>query len=175
MIEIEAADNLIRIESISRALPGEITALFNSSADMRYATGSDYTADTANKQGDPECRKRKDNEFMSGIYLSGTGAARHEIVGIISGTIAGKNVWIRQLAIHPSLRRRGLGTRSAALTLQYARDRYRTELAFLSVVEDNIAGFSFWKNLGFTQAKRIRKELFGDKRPYSIAIMQKRL
>lgn len=181
MIEIEAADNLIRIRPLSVICRDEITALYSNSVEMRYATGADFIV-TAGDKADAVVRSAtviqsdvKDNEFVSGIYLSGAAAGRNNLAGIISGTILGKTLWIRQLAVHPGCRRCGLGTRSAGLVLQYARERYQAELAYLSVVEDNAAGLGFWSRLGFTRTKRISKVLSGDEKPYWIVIMHKKL
>lgn len=175
LIEIEAADNLIRTGPLSDIRNVEIAALYNSSVEMRYATGADFIV-TDGDTADAIVRSAgKDNEFVSGIFLSGAVADQNKLIGIISGTLMGKTLWIRQLVIHPDYRRQGLGTRSVGLILKYARERFRTELAYLSVVEDNTAGFGFWSKLGFTRTKRINKLLFGDEKPYWIAIMKKKL
>lgn len=175
MIEIKAADNVVRIKPISDTCYGEIAALYNSSRDMRYATGAGFAVAAEDMADNIERACRAGNEFISGIHLSGIDAAHRNIVGIISGAFNEKTLWIRQLAIHPSYRRKGLGTRSAGLVFQYARERYHTKLACISVVEDNEGGLAFWTKMGFLQTKRITKELFGDKRQYGISIMQRKL
>lgn len=181
MIEIEVADNLISIRPLSVIRNDEINALYSNSVEMRYATGADFhvaagdKAGAVNQQAAVVLPAVKDNEFISGIYLSGAAAGRNKLAGIISGTILGRTLWIRQLAVHPGCRKRGLGTRSAELVLKYARERYQAEVAYLSVVEDNAAGLGFWSKLGFTRIKRISKVLSGDEKPYWIVIMQKML
>ncbi len=175
LIEIEAADNLIIISPLSVIRRDEITALYCNSVEMRYATGADFIVTARDKAIGIVQPPAKDNEFVSGIYLSGAAASQNKFAGIISGTIMGKTLWIRQLAVHPGCRRQGLGTRSAGLVLQYAGERYRAELAYLTVVEENAAGLEFWSKLGFTRTKRLSKVLSGDDKPYWIVIMQKKL
>lgn len=175
MIEIEAADNLIKIMPLSVIRHDEVTALYSNSVEMRYAAGDGFIDTAGGKACGVVMPTAKDNEFVSGIYLSGAATGQNEFAGIISGTILGKTLWIRQLAVHPSFRRRGLGTRSAGLVLQYAGEMYRAELAYLSVVEDNAAGLGFWSKLGFTRTRRISKVLSDDEKPYWIVIMQKKL
>ncbi len=175
MIELETADGTLRIRPIKDTCNDEIAALYNSNADMRYATGAGCSVTTEDTADAIERLSRSGNEFISGIYISGAVAGQNKFIGIVSGTLMGKTLWIRQLAIHPGYRRQGLGTRAAGLILQYARERYNTEQAFLSVVEDNAAGLKFWSKLGFTLIKRINKVLFDYERPYWIVIMQKKL
>lgn len=174
MIEIEASDNLIRIGPLRGIRSVEIAALYKSGTEMRYAAGDGFiaaAADTAEPFASSVCR---DNEFVSGIYLCDA-AGSDKFAGIISGTLMDKTIWIRQLAIHPVCRRKGLGTKSAGLVLRCARESFGAEISCLSVVEENTGGYGFWKILGFTPIKRLNKVFAGDERPYSIVIMQKRL
>lgn len=68
--------------------------------------------------------------------------------GVVMGTYDGRRGWILRLAVHPSRRRRGIGSRLVA-ELESRFRRLGCPRINLLVMPDNDDGLRFWRTLGY--------------------------
>lgn len=179
MIEIKAAGNGILLKTLERSKLAAVAELYNCSRDIRYATG--IKDSVSYMEIDKRLFKTENNkfEFLTGIYIQNSNLTeagiKTQLTGLISGVMRNKTVWIKTIAVLPEYRRKGIGSRSANLLLQYFKTGFGVSEAFLSVIRENSAGVLFWLNQGFSQIFRFRKKLFDMEKQYEVIIMQKRL
>ncbi|MEN6316097.1 MAG: GNAT family N-acetyltransferase [Clostridiaceae bacterium] len=179
MIEIRTSGNGILLRTLERSKLAAVAELYNCSRDIWYATGitdSVSCMDIDERLFHPKTDK---NEFMTGIYLQNpnlTASGRQfHLAGLISGFIQNKTIWIKIIAILPQYRRKGIGSRSAKLLLDYFKAEYGAVEVFLSVIKENNTGMLFWLDQGFSESVRFNKKLFGREKRYEVIIMQKKL
>jgi len=179
MIEIRTSGNGILLRTLERSKLAAVAELYNCSRDIWYATGitdSVSCMDIDERLFNPETDK---NEFMTGIYLQNPNLTASDrqihLAGLISGFIQNKTIWIKIIAILPQYRRKGIGSRSAKLLLDYFKAGYGAVEVFLSVIKENSTGMLFWLDQGFSESVRFSKKLFGREKRYEVIIMQKKL
>ena len=179
MIEIKTSGNGILLKTLERSKLAAVTELYNCGRDIRYATGvTDHVScmELDERLFNPET---DENGFMTGIYVQSPYLAapdrQIQPVGLISGSLQSKTIWIKLIAILPQYRRKGVGSRSARLLLHHFKARYGASEAFLSVIGENRAGMLFWLDQGFSESVRFSKKLFGAEKQYEVIIMQKKL
>lgn len=177
-MDISTGDDVVALIPFNESFLKEAVLLYNSS-DMCFATGF---ADKVSEARlalmlDQVCSQ--ENEFVSCIFIksdSGTAdVSGKQLVGIVSGVLQGNELWIKLLAILPSFRNAGIGTRSIGLIIGHFAKSFNAINVFVSVVEDNKGGLRFWTRQGFSVTGVLNKELFGENRKYKVAIMNKRL
>lgn len=179
MIEMKAGDHVITLKPLDQSRLVTATKLYNCSDDIRYATGIVSPVSCFELAEMLERIQESKNEFLAGIYIADayleTFDCQAQLAGVVSGILQGKTLWIKLMAILPQLRRRGIGSRSSGLLLQYSKAYYGTTEALLSVISKNDAGMRFWHRQGFTEAIRFNKALFNGEQPYEVVIMHIRL
>ncbi len=178
MVEIYAQDRYVKIASLDRNGLPDAARIYNCGDDTRYATGYEGKCPMEELTSLYDRIKASDNEFIAGIYIKVPGNAAETMLiftGLCSGLLHADILWIRQLSFLPEHRRKGIGTRTVAILSEYAKMVHGVREICLSVAEKNTAGLCFWRKLGFTEAHRIRKELFGEKPSLNVIIMQKNL
>jgi RimJ/RimL family protein N-acetyltransferase len=97
------------------------------------------------------------------------------LAGLVMGTLQNETMWIRIFIIIPRYRRKGIGSRAAGLVFRCGKEVYGASEAMLSVAGENRAGLRFWSKLGFTEACRMYRPLFGDGRLHRVVILRKKL
>ena len=179
MIEINAEDPIISIRPFDERSLRDATALYNSGSDISYATGVEGFVPASVVKSRLGFSESDSNFFAAAIYMNNDPESACEtggnFAGVITGTVCGSSIWIRQLSIMPAHRRKGLGSRAAKLVIEYLERSCGASAVFVSVVSENEPGLLFWKKLGFIGTYTMEKELFGSNRKYSITIMKKTL
>jgi ribosomal protein S18 acetylase RimI-like enzyme len=84
-----------------------------------------------------------------GLVLVAEGREGH-ILGTVTGADDGRRGWVYRLAVHPGLRRSGLGRRLVAELEQRLRARGCEKLNLL-VERDNPDAIAFWRHLGYAE------------------------
>lgn len=189
-MDISTGDDVVTLIPFNESFLKEALLLYNSS-DIRYATGfaDEISEDQLALMLHQICSR--DNEFVSGIFTTsasgtvgdlGTVGASNiasalgiKFVGFVSGVLQGNELWIKLLAVLPSFRNVGIGTRSIRLILGHFAKSHNVTNVFVSVVEENNGGVRFWTNQGFCVTGILYKALFGENHKYKVAIMNKRL
>lgn len=195
-MDVSIGDGVISLIHFNESFLKGAVLLYNST-DMRYATG--FTDEVSEDQLalvlDQVCSR--ESEFVSGIFIASASevvgdpgtvgvsdtantpdtanASGTQLVGIVSGVLQGNELWIKLLAILPSFRNAGIGTRSISLILEHFAERFDVINVFVSVVEENKGGMRFWTSQGFSVTNILYKALFGENHKYKVAIMNKRL
>jgi [ribosomal protein S18]-alanine N-acetyltransferase len=82
------------------------------------------------------------------------------IIAYIIFYLAGIEMHIMNIAVHPSFRRQGIGFEMMSRILTIAR-QYSVEECFLEVRESNISARSLYEKIGFTPAGR-RKNYYAE-------------
>ncbi len=179
MININTEDNSVLIKPFDKSVMPDAAILFNSDSDIRYATGISGNVSLPELEFLFDSINSYDTGFAAGIYTKGkygtSGHPSQQFAGICSGMLCDKTVWLRQLLILPLHRRKGIGRKAAELVFSYLKRSYGVMDIFLSVLDENKIGLSFWEELGFCEKTIIKKELFAEKHPHNVIIMQKRL
>ncbi len=178
MIEIFAEDNYTAIKPLDERSLGDAARIYNSGSGTRYATGLEGNLSIWEMSSLLERIKACDNEFIAAVFAKVPDMVAEtalQFAGLCSGLVNTSTLWIKQLSILPEYRRKGIGTRTAELLLEYAARSHNVQAAYLSVAEKNTTGLCFWSKLGFYEAHRIEKELFDEKVPVDVIIMQKNL
>ncbi|MCX7842664.1 MAG: GNAT family N-acetyltransferase [Clostridia bacterium] len=114
------------------------------------------------------------NEFFVGIFL----IRERKMIGILKGRLENKGaqtVWISSIVIDPFYQKRGFGSSSVNLLLDYLRSNYYVKFACLAVIEENIPGRAFWSKLGFTETRRIENHLKLKDKQQNVIIMNKEI
>lgn len=171
MIEIEANDGVVLLRPLDHSCMEKAAELYNSSPDMRFATGYDGRISVDELDIMLHRIHECTGDFAMGIYIK----ENKNFAGLISGVLHERTVWVKLLAILPQFRLKGYGRRSIDLIFQCAKREFNISEAFLSVIEKNDAGVTFWKSQGFIEVRRILKELYNEKSPYNVIIMHKKL
>lgn len=179
MITINTSGNGILLKSLERSRLDAVTELYNCSRDIWYATGITDSISCMELDSRLFSDDNGNNEFMAGIYVRNTSLPTSDsslqLIGLISGFIQNKTIWIKVIAILPQYRRKGIGSRAARLLMQYFKAGYGAAEVFLSVIKENGTGMLFWLEQGFSESFRFSKKLFDMQAPYEVIIMQKRL
>lgn len=144
---------------------------YNSGEGYRYATGTDEHITLKALEDKFDSIDANDNEFFLGIYRY----PDSELVGIITGSLKGRAVWIKLMAVAAEHRGLGFGSCSAALLLKHMKETDCAADCYLSVVDKNLSGRKFWLKNGFREINRIEKHKLFDGMEYDIIIMQKRI
>lgn len=195
-MDILTGDDVVTLIPFNVGFLKQAALLYNSSG-MCYATG--FTNEVSEDQLALMLHQicSRDNEFVSGIFStsdSGTeddagiagdpaivgasdtaNASGTQFVGIVSGVLQENELWIKLLAILPSFRNVGIGTRSISLILGHFAKSFNVTNVFVSVVEENNGGVRFWTKQGFCVTDILYKALFGENHKYKVVIMNKRL
>lgn len=179
LIEINEFDSAIALKPFDGRSFRDAVMLYNSGCDIRYATGTDEFVPTSEVMSRLGFAGSDSNSFAAGIYLRDAQETRGEtddmFVGMVSGIVSGRAVWLRQLSILPGQRRKGLGSRAAQLVFEYLKQNRRVSVVFISVVDKNLPGLCFWKKLGFIVISSLEKKLFSGGQRHNVIIMQKKL
>ncbi|MEW6503285.1 MAG: GNAT family N-acetyltransferase [Chloroflexota bacterium] len=77
-----------------------------------------------------------------------------QIVGAVLGGSDGRRGYLHHLAVHPSVRRLGIGSRLTQMALQ-ALGRQGIDRVHIFVYADNRVGIAFWERMGW----RLRSNL----------------
>lgn len=179
LIDIMADDPVILIKPIDDRSLQDAAMLYNSGNDIRYATGMDGFVPISEVKSRLGYTGSEDKSFASGIYLKsvrgGDGKTDISFAGMVSGTVLGHVLWIRQLSILPACRRKGTGSRAVQLVIRCLRQELQISEVYVSVLGENIPGLRFWEKLSFAEINRVEKELFSDNQKYNVIIMRKTL
>lgn len=90
----------------------------------------------------------------------------------IARSYPAENAWyIGLLLLHPDMRRRGIGRAVIDWVDEAARVTDASHL-LLCVVEENEAGLSFWRRLGFTEVRHVGPHQFGRKVHRRVELMR---
>jgi ribosomal protein S18 acetylase RimI-like enzyme len=154
MYSIETGNETLYFKDIKPDSLCDVLDWCNRTNDMKYAAGMDMPITM-------KCLSNKykevyvcGSEFFCGIYQKESG----RLIGLIKGSLHNSNkdtVWIKSIVIEPSLRNRGYGKMTVSLLMEHLNKRAGTVNAFLSVLEENMAGRAFWRSLGFKYVRRI--------------------
>jgi len=180
LIRINVQDDSIIIRPFEKSAIPHVARLFNSGSEMRYATGIDNDISLLELESIFDTVSAQDENFLAGIYIKGiadsTGnTAEEQFAGICSGMICGRSIWFRHLSIMPAYRRKGIGRKAAEMIFRYSKNLYGTHDVYISVLDENSAGLSFWKKLGFVEVTSIKKVLFAERLFCNVIIMRKEL
>lgn len=161
--------------------------LYHYSGDYRFATGLNRDVSRLDLFKKLALLQSSNREFFAGIFMceEGNGPAAagrpgcrtevKELVGVVSGILYGKVLWIKLMAILPQFRHRGLGSRAASLLLSDMQATQGIREICLSVVQKNDNAWSFWHRQGFYEDGRIQKKLFAGEQPYEVIILRKKV
>ncbi|MCX7947049.1 MAG: GNAT family N-acetyltransferase [candidate division WOR-3 bacterium] len=83
-----------------------------------------------------------------------------EILGYCAYTDEGNSIHIKNIAVHPNHRRRGIGSLLIDKVRKLKKDIY------LEVVDDNIVAIKFYENIGFRKVEEIKKFYSNGKSAY---------
>lgn len=124
---------------------------------------------------------KSEHDFFLGIYLvpgntqGGNGNRDNRLIGTMIGSVVDRALWIKLLTVDSLCRRKGLGSMSISLILDFVKSGGLAWDAYLSVVESNRAGLSFWHKNGFSELKRLEKKFSCNNEECDIIIMQRKL
>lgn len=145
---------------------------YNKVDDFRFATGIDYpiTLDTLKKKYAEVAICS--NEFFVGIYTT----KEKKMIGILKGRLEYENknsVWISSIVIDPRHQKRGYGSSSINLLINYLKLINKVKSVYLAVIEENLQGRSFWEKHDFKELRRIENHLKLKDKPQNVIILQK--
>lgn len=196
MIVMEADDGVVFLREIE---PGWVEEVLKSCGgnDLRYAAGfaeNESHAVIMDKLRDKQAGK---NRFASCIFAAERFDSQDprdwqdspdsqdkpdtrdkpggNLAGLVMGTLYNGTMWIKIFIIIPRYRRKGIGSRAAGLVFKRGKEVYGASEAMLSVAGENRVGLRFWSGLGFTEACRMYRPLFGDGRLHRVVILRKKL
>lgn len=173
MIGIELSDGVVLLKTLDQDMLDAACRVYNSSG-MQYATGISGIMPHVQLSEQLQLINASDNEFIAGIFFIDP-SRRLTLIGLISGVLSERVIWIKLLAVLPPYRRQGIGTRAAELILRYGKVRHDAAEAFLSIVNINTEGIRFWTRQGFAETESIYKHLFSQERSYKVIVMNKKL
>ncbi|NTV89177.1 MAG: GNAT family N-acetyltransferase [Clostridiales bacterium] len=149
----------------------EVQKWFSDTAEYRFATGVNGTYPDGRleqaylKMGD------SDTEFYLGIAL----LPDNRLIGVISGKIRERILWISIMAVKTQERRNGFGSQALEIVLRHMAELFGISEVYLSVAQENTWGMNFWKKNGFAEIKTITDKKLFDEDVQSICIMERRL
>lgn len=171
MISINVRNNIVVLSDIEQNQLGSVLYWYNMSEDYRFATGID--GPVSMEMLEAKFLKTKGNgcEFFLGIH----GLYENRIIGIFSGRLSGKILWINILAVGLEFQGKGYGRISVELLLKHLKLSNNIREVYLAVADKNLKGHSFWINNGFVDMKNVNNKLLFDGKKYNVIIMHKRL
>ena len=172
MFSLNIQEQTVYFKDIKLEHLPQILKWYNKIGDFKFATGIDEPLTL-----EVLTRKYAEvaiciNEFFVGIYT----VAENEMIGILKGRLEYENkyaVWISSIVIDSNYQRRGYGSSSIELALNYFKNHNGMKTAFLSVIEENEQGRRFWSKHNFLELRRLENHIKLNKRQQNIIIMQK--
>lgn len=166
---IYISDGLLTLRNFERDGLRKILSWYNSSGLYRYATGIEGDITLGELEAQFDAINGSDREFFLGIYRQ----PDKRLIGVITGSLVQRTLWIKLLAIAAEYMRWGYGTAATELLLDHFGKMGYASDCCLSVIEKNDAGRSFWIKNGFTDLKKLRKHQLFEGIEHDIIIMHK--
>ena len=171
MLTIDAQNDEIVLKNIERHQLKEVLDWYNMSEEYGYATGKDGPVSLDILVGKYKKIIESENDFFLGVHY----LYDNKLVGIMSGRLSGKLLWISLLAIACEYRCRGFGSMSVKLLMGYIKQKRLASKVYLTVAEKNIQGRNFWFKNGFFDLRRIEDHTMFDGSKYNVIVMEQRI
>ncbi len=171
-MKLMTGDGVVFLRPMEESLLQEATMLYKSS--IGYVTGLKEAASARQIRDTLFSNHPSSDEFSSGIFISCDNTPGMQFVGLVTGLVRGNKIWLKLLAILPQFQRRGIGTRTAKLILEYCRKYWGVTEAFLSVAQENGVGLRFWSSQGFLATISFKKALLEEEIKQKVIIMNKK-
>lgn len=101
----------------------------------------------------------KPNRFISMLDIGEDKRTIGFIYGEIKIIETKSVLWIYTLIIEPSIQHKGVGTCAINKFLQFIKIKYGPLTCFVSVLDKNTQGLSFWENAGFSHSSVMEEPL----------------
>ena len=157
MLDISYKNRSLSFENIKKKDMPLLLEWYNKIGDYVYATGIDKPMTL-----EEILEKYIEAEIGTCEFFAWIINSYEEKVGIIKGSIKyqeNDSIWINSLLIDAKYRRKGYGREAVTVLFSTLSKSFNLQKLYVSVIEDNKIGITFWNNIGFQTVKRLSKHI----------------
>lgn len=174
MIDIEINDDIICFENIKKDDYSMVLEWYNDIDEYKFATGIDVPIKIEKLHKKFREVLISELEFFVGIYMKDS----KKCIGVVRGGVNTKfqdSLWINSIIIDKAYQRKGYGSRTIKLIIEFFEVHYNILNAYISVVDKNIKAKCFWENMNFIMFREMNNHLIIDNEKQNVLILKKQL
>lgn len=171
MLAVNIKNNIIALKDIKQEELINILDLYNMSDEFKYAVGTNSPVSLEMLEMKYTKLLNCYSEFFVGIHS----LYEERIIGIITGKLIERALWINTIAVGLQFQGKGYGRLAIELLLDNFRKHCNTKDVCLAVADKNTKGLNFWLNSGFCELRQYNEKILFDGNKHNVLIMQKRI
>lgn len=173
MYTVNSGNKTVFLRDISREQLVSVLKWYNDIENYMYATGMDKPITVQEFYGQYKLSTDCADEFFAGIFPA---FWTELMIGAVKGKICPEGTaWINSIVIDRGFQNMGYGKAAIELLSSSLHVASGIKSLYISVVEKNQKGRSFWSRLGFQEIRKLEKHLQLKGRYHNVLIMNKEL